>query len=380
MIEATKCKILFILISVCTGGAEKHVISLINQLDKKYFELHLCYLKNNTELLSQIKKDRLQGIFHGGVTKKIDFKSGLFLSSYVDEHQIDIIVSTNTYPMIYAALAKFLSKGHPLMIDVLHSTDLEKIRDKLEQWVYWPLLRVQHLLVYVSENQRTYWQQKYLLTHNDCVIHNGIDTNYFTDTYTHEEKLFVRQHYGFSQHDYLIGICAVLRPEKKHIDLLQAIKNLQMGGVTAKCLIIGDGVERNSIERQIAEFGLEKQVNITGFVQDVRRYVAACDVIAIVSHSVETFSIAALEAMSLGKPMIMSEIGGANELVKDGVNGYLFPAGNIQALETALLHLNNGNIRAVFGQSARETVEAHFTMDKMIAKFHQLFLDLQTQR
>lgn len=377
MSDSSQCKVLFIVNSFTFGGAEKHVVSLINQLDEEYFELHLCYLKDITILLPQIKKNKLKNLFCARVSKKIDLKAGRLLAKYVDDYSIDIIMSTDMYPMIYARLAKILSKRSPLMMEVFHSTHLESFRNKLELLFYKPFFCVQNRLVYVSENQRNYWQKKGVYADNDCVIHNGIDTDYFTDIYSAKEKLAVRESYGFSNEDYLIGICAALRPEKAHFDLLQAIKNLRMSGISAKCLIIGDGDERAKIEHQIVGLGLQNDVMITGYQQDVRPYIVACDVMTIVSHSVETFSIAALEAMSLGKPMIMSEIGGANELIKNGVNGYLFPAGNILALETALFKLSNSNIRVAFGQSARETVETHFTVGKMVAKFHQLLLDLQ---
>ncbi len=370
-----KCRILFILTSLVIGGAEKQLVTLINHLDNDFFELHFTYLKNKTELLPQINQHKLQGFFYGGVEKKVDFKTGRLLAQYVDEHQIDIIVSTNTYPLIYATLANFLSKRRLLMVDVLHSSHFESFRDYLGELIYWPLLRSQHRLVYVSENQRTYWQQKYLLTHNDCVIYNGIDTDYFFDTYTAEEKLIIRQNYGFSQDDYLIGICAALRPEKAHGDLLQAIKNLRISGISAKCLIIGDGNERTNIEQQIVDLGLQSDVMITGYQQDVRPYIAACDVMTIVSHF-ESFSIALLEAMSMGKPVIRSDVCGGPELVTENVDGYLFPAGNIQTLETALLNLNNNDIRALFGKSAREKAE-HFAVNKMVAKYQQLFLELK---
>ena len=373
-----KCSILFISNSLVMGGAEKHFINLINQLDNNFFEFHLCYLKDITTMLPQINRDQLIGLFCADA-KKISLKVGRLLADYVDQYQIDIILSTNMYPMIYAGLAKTLSKQHPLMMEVLHSTHLESFRNKLEFLFYRPLFYIQNKIVYVSENQRSYWRKKGVYPNNDCVIHNGIDADYFTDIYTAEEKLAIRQRYGFSQDDYLIGICAVLRPEKKHIDLLQAIKNMQISGIAAKCLIIGDGIERNTIERQIAELELGNHVKITGFEQDVRPLVASCDVMTLVSYT-ETFSISSLEAMSLKKPMVMSDIGGASEQVEEGSNGYLFQVGDVKALQTALTKLSNSETRFTFGLRSREIVLTDFTQEKMLDKFQKLFLDLQAQR
>ncbi|MBK8286533.1 MAG: glycosyltransferase, partial [Ahniella sp.] len=126
--------------------------------------------------------------------------------------------------------------------------------------------------------------------------------------------------------------------------------------MAARCLVIGDGEERANVERRIAELGLESAVVIVGFQSDVRPWVAACDVMAIVSHAVETFSISALESMALERPMIMSRIGGAEEQVSDGVNGFVFDAGDIGALTDCLRKCSDSAERVRLGTNARTVV------------------------
>ena len=70
-------------------------------------------------------------------------------------------------------------------------------------------------------------------------------------------------------------------------------------------LIIGEGPQRREIERQIAELELTGHAVIAGHRNDVRPYIACCDVMTLTSHNVETFSIAALESMALGKPLVL---------------------------------------------------------------------------
>ena len=90
-------------------------------------------------------------------------------------------------------------------------------------------------------------------------------------------------------------------------------------------MIIGDGPLREAIERDVARLGLSGEVRITGFQSDVREWLTACDVVALLSTAIETFSIAVLEAMAMGKPMIMSDIGGAREQVEHGVQWNALP-------------------------------------------------------
>jgi glycosyltransferase involved in cell wall biosynthesis len=174
----------------------------------------------------------------------------------------------------------------------------------------------------------------------------------------------------------VIGICAALRVEKAHGDLLQAVRRLRDSGVAAKVLIIGDGVQRAAIEEQIAALGLRDAATITGYKIDVRPYVAACDAMALVSHSVETFSIAALESMSLGKPIVMTDIGGAREQVTHGATGFLFEPGDIAALTQHLGALADRELRQRMGNLAAQTVREKFTVRAMLAAYDRELLGL----
>ncbi len=241
--------------------------------------------------------------------------------------------------------------------------------------VYRPLFLLQQKLIYVCETKRAYWRKRWVRARSDLVIHNGVDTQHFKDTWTIEQKAAVRGKYSFDQSDYVIGICAALRPEKAHGDLLVAVHKLKLVGINAKCLIIGDGVERHNIEQQIIELELDDDVFITGFKEDVRPLIAACNVMAIVSHSVETFSIAALESMSLGKSMVMSTIGGAREQIKPGRNGYLYRAGDIEGLAQALANLVEKDKQVKFGEKSRELVTDNFSLEKMIDRYESALTD-----
>jgi glycosyltransferase involved in cell wall biosynthesis len=224
------------------------------------------------------------------------------------------------------------------------------------------------LLVYVSENQRCYWRERGMRPAKDEVVHNGIDTDWYTDRRASDAQLAFRLGLGFAPEDFVIGICSALRPEKAHGDLLAAIARLRKQGVPAKGLLIGDGPERPAIERTIAHFGLEQHVRITGVEADVRPFVSTCDVMTLVSRS-ETFSLAALESMSLGKPLVMCDRGGAGEQVIHGQHGFLFEPGDVTALAAHLLALTAAPLRARLGAAAAQRVRDLFTVQGMAARF-----------
>jgi glycosyltransferase involved in cell wall biosynthesis len=179
----------------------------------------------------------------------------------------------------------------------------------------------------------------------------------------------------FRDTDYVIGLAAVLRPEKNPLQLVDAIALLRARGIPAKALMIGDGPMRAALEARARERMVANDVHISGFQQDVRPHIAACDVMALCSFT-EAFSLAALEAMAMGKPVVHADVGGAAEMISAGHNGALFPAGDTAALARALEALANRSTSRRMGRNARRVAEARFSEGTMVDRYEKLLLEL----
>ena len=362
-------QILFIVSSLCVGGAEKHTVALANHLNSDRFESHLCYLKPVEALLPQVRAELRQRILSLNVKRRIDMAAARALRRYIEERDIDVVVTTNEYPVLYAQLALTGCKHPPRLIQVFHTTDLDRLKSKIQMLLYRPLFRRCDLLVFVSDKQRQHWHEKALYGKRDIVIHNGVDLQRFQGYADMAQQVATRQALGLSEGTYVVGICAAFRPEKAHVDLLEALQRLHARGIEATALFIGDGSERRNIEARIGALKLGESVIITGFKADVRPFLSICDVVALTSHAVETFSIAALEAMAMGKPLVLTRIGGAEEQVIEGQNGFLFEAGDIPALTGALSKLQDPALRETMGLASRQRVESLFSEQRMFARF-----------
>jgi glycosyltransferase involved in cell wall biosynthesis len=360
--------VLFLLSSLTSGGAERHAVSLLNRLDVQAFRLSLAYLKPDNQLLSALRSDRLDAVVSLDVKRKLDLSAVCTIADFIDRHNIKVVVSTNLYPALYSVLATRLVRHRPRQVEVFHSTMLQNRKEKMQMVLYRVVIRAVDLLVYVSRLQRDYWGARGLRAHRELVIHNGIDTSYFSDHYSSAQKSSLRARYGILDGDYVVGICAALRPEKAHGDYLLAISRLRKMGLPAKGLIIGDGTERVAIEERIRQLELVQHVSVTGFQADVRPFVASCDVMTLTS-STETFSLAALEAMSMGKPMVMTRVGGAEEQVSDGISGFLFAPKDIDRLTALLSDLTSPEQRSSMGAAAAQSVRAQFTEEMMLDSF-----------
>ena len=276
--------------TLAIGGAEKHAISLANHLDPARFRASLCHLKAVGTLGHELDRSRLESVWCLNVRSKLDWSAAARLAREIDAQGIDVIVCTNGYALLYAAIAARRARRPVQLVEVFHSTGFMKpVKSRLRMLLNAVAFRQCALVVYVSRTQHDFWRARWVRSRRDIVIYNGIDTAHFTDRFTNEQKLAVRARVGCGPEDYVIGICAGLRPEKEHGVLLLGLKRLRDAGVAAKVLIIGDGPERSSIEQRVAALGLQDAVAITGYQADVRPYIACCDVMTLVSR--ETFSI-----------------------------------------------------------------------------------------
>ncbi len=364
--------VLVMLNSLLVGGAEKHAISLVNHLDAERFRIGLCTLKPDGNLAREIDSARLDATSSLNIRSKLDWNAVNALARRIDQQQVDVIVCTNGYPLLYALLASRRAHRPVRLVEVFHTTGFRQpFKSRLRMLLNRFVFRRCELVIYVSHKQREYWRARGLRGKRDIVIQNGIDADYFTDRSTPQQKAATRAEFGFAPGDFVIGICAALRAEKAHGDLLRALKRLRDSGVHAKVLIIGEGPLRREIERQIAELKLTGHAVIAGHRSDVRPYIACCDVMTLTSHNVETFSIAALESMALGKPLVLTRIGGAEEQVRHGVNGFLYEPGDIAALAHLLRRLTAATDRLSMGAVAARDVRERFTIQRMVERFSE---------
>jgi glycosyltransferase involved in cell wall biosynthesis len=223
--------------------------------------------------------------------------------------------------------------------------------------------------VYVCERQRQFWRRKGVHGADHC-IHNGVDVSRFAPP-SHAQRLAWRAATGVPDNTLLVGLCAGYRPEKRHDLLLNAVAELKRRGHAVHALLIGDGALRPAIEAQVRALGLENAVTLTGYSHDVRPWIGACDALCLVSDH-ETFSLAILEGMACGLPVVATQVGAVDEQISDGQDGLLVPAGDVQALADALWQLHDAPRRSHMGLLARRKVLARFDLKGMNGRYLDL--------
>jgi glycosyltransferase involved in cell wall biosynthesis len=282
----------------------------------------------------------------------------------------DVVFTVNSPVSLMTAMLRRLGLLRGKLVCVFHSTRLQP--NERASWLGFRLAaRWLDALVFVSETQRRSWQERGLRC-RAVVINNGVDLDRFSRSRV--DGAFQRQALGFSPDDYVVGINAALRPEKRHGDLIDALAQLQARGVAAKLLVIGEGPERQAVEGQVQRLGLADAVVLVGDQRDVRPFLAAIDV-GVLCSEFETFSLAALETLAMGAPLVSSDVGSMREIVQPGRNGFLFEPGRVDQLVDRLERLADPLFRSQIAAEARASISL-FSEDAMVQQFDALISSL----
>ncbi len=371
-------KILFVTGSLVHGGAERHAITLANRLAERGHDCHALYVKNDPSQLPRLKLGERGTVRCLHAAKYLDLDALFSFKNFLVKTRPAVLVAANPYALMYATLARRLAGlASPLAV-TYHSTKLLNAKEFCQMLAYRPMFWAAERAIFVCEAQRRHWRARYVFGRRDEVIHNGVDTDYWKPC-SQGERRRLRGALGFDEADRVIGMSAVLRPEKNHVQLVEAIAMLRRRGIPARALMIGDGPMRGAVEERARSLGVAPYVATTGFQQEVRPFVGACDMVALTSFT-EAFSLAAIEAMAMAKPVVHSQVGGAAEMIRPGRNGFLYPVGDTGALVDRLAALADRARCERMGAKARDEVEAQFSERVMVDRYEKLLLEMETTR
>ena len=193
---------------------------------------------------------------------------------------------------------------------------------------------------------------------NITVIPNGLDVDRYAVDPAVGQAL--RATLNIPPTANVIGTIANLRAGKGHADLLNAFHHLAPRYPDTRLLIVGDGDRRSALQKQVADLALINQVIFTGYRDDVPALLNVIDIFALPTYF-EGMSMALLEAMAAGKPIVTTAIAENCELLVDQITAFLTPVGDIPALSAALQRLlDDPVLRQRLGQQAREVCRQHY--------------------
>ena len=170
----------------------------------------------------------------------------------------------------------------------------------------------------------------------------------------------------------LIAHLSNFRPVKRVQDVVKVFARVAQA-MPARLLLIGDGPDRSVAEYLAREHNVQDRVHFLGKQDNVNELLPLADLMLMPSE-MESFGLAALEAMACSVPSIATRVGGVPELINDGHNGLLFNVGDIESMSKAAIELLSNSTRLeTMAKAARKTAQDHFCSSRVIPLYEDYY-------
>lgn len=377
MTGSSALNVTFVVPDLASGGAERHLATLLERLDASRFEARVICLGREGELFAEVASTVPAHALHH--SKRQVLRSVWTLARELRRTRPDVVVLRGYSAELVGRVAALLA-GRPRCVVWVHNCEDFEPRGRVRRVSDRVLERATTAYFGVADRQVPYLTQT--LGHPSDkvhVIHNGVEVDKFAAP-DKASSSRIRGELGLDVDDVVIGILAGLRPEKDHELFLAAARDVLDRASDARFLVIGDGALRAGLEMRARELQLGDRVQFAGFRPDVARVLQAVDIVALTSYS-ECFPISLLEAMAASRPTVCTDVGGVAEIVEHGRTGLLVPARDQGALTRALLELVEEPARRVtMGQAGRKRVEQRFTLDHSVREAETRLADVAHSR
>jgi glycosyltransferase involved in cell wall biosynthesis len=205
------------------------------------------------------------------------------------------------------------------------------------------------------------------------VVHNGVDPTRIENAQDEDAVLF-RRKFGIGG-EVLFSLVARITKSKGHYDLVEALRLLPRD-LEYRCLIVGEGRDKQKLQELVAAHGFSEKVIFCGFQSDIPVVMRASDVVMLPSHR-EPFAITILEAMFSRRPLLVSDSGGTPEAIRNGHEGIVFPARNAAALADGIkLLATDEGLRRRLGERAYRTAYQNFLLTRMIEETEAYYSEI----
>lgn len=291
----------------------------------------------------------------------------------VREHRIDLVES-HGYKAHVVALALKLWLKLP-WVAYVHGWTSENLKVELYNWLDRTLVRFADRIVPVSRDLG-----KRLRLRPAAALKMVCIPNATSPVETTESGDELRERLGVQANDMLLAVVGRLSPEKGQRDFIRAFSLISACNKTLKAVLVGDGQDREALKVLIAQLGLEEQIRLVGYQEQVSHYYRACDVVVIPSLR-EGMPMVALEAMMYARPIVATSVGGILEVVVDHETGRLVPPAAPEEMATALKALlNDPQERHRLGRAGLERALREFNPQIRVKRIAELYTVLLEKR
>lgn len=368
-------KILFMIHDLSVGGAEKVLVNLVNNMDRKKFEITVISLFGG-------------GINEQFLKKPIRYKA-VFKKTFPGNSRIMKIFSPKTLHKL------FVKDKYDIEVSYLEGPAARIIsgcphsETKLVSWIHVE----QHTKKVASIAFRNYAESKKCYEKFDkTVCVSEFVKKDFSELYptlkniqvlynTNETDLILKEMQEpvednlFNKDEIKIAGVGKIMPVKGFDKLARIHNKLKSEGYPVHCYVLGKGPEQEKIEKYLEENGLKDSFTFLGYKTNPYKYVARCDIFVCASTA-EGFSTAVTEALLVGVPVVTTDVSGMREMLGENNEYGIVTENNEEALYQGIKKLlDDVDLRMLYKQKAKER-GTYFNKENTVKAVENMFFDL----
>jgi len=355
------------------SGSELYIKNLLLALNKINIEAHFLaiepenYFHLNDDFIHELSDNKIK-YFRISYSHPFSYRLLRDINNIIKNGKYDVIQTNLIHADIIISIIKLIFDSKIKILSVKHGYD-EKFQslyglnpDYLKKDKFYYLTKFASKFI------------NYHITVSDSL------TNFIIKTQKiHPQKIstiplgfdFSQIHYDASVSQYKLSenqlvIIGRLVPVKQHNLVLQILPDIIKEFPDLQLVIVGDGSHRQELELQCQVLNLQNHVTFTGFSTHIHDYLKN-SVIEILPSSAEGFGIVILEAWHSEVPIIAFDVPAPNEIISDGIDGYLVPPFDINILKDKIIYLlHNKEIAHQMGKAGKAKLESQYTMEIML--------------
>ncbi len=363
-------KVLYLINYAGAGGTEKYVAQLVEGMTKADVKCYFAY--NESGLLSQQMADNKVSTFQLEMKSPYDLKAAKTLANICKQNKIDIIHAQHPRENYIAVLSRLYYKKVRVVYTshiLLHNTALWKITNRL-------IGAKCHRAISVCNAGKKLLVKNGFKAKKIDVIYNGIPVS---DQFPEST---LRQELGISDDTFVIGALTRYSEEKGVEFLVDTILELKQKATRKFVLVIaGTGENYDAVGQKISNLGLDDVIIRLGYRTDTSNVLEACDIFVNLSKT-EALSFAIIEALSHGKPCVVTNVGGTGDIVNsDSCCGIPVGYGDTLKASAAILTLmENTEIYQKYCDGALKNVKENFDENIMLQKTLDVYKQLTQKK
>lgn len=374
-----KIKILGMIDKPFLGGGQINLLSLAKSLDKRKFDVSVCS-QSGGPFVDKVNENNIKH-FPVCFRKRIDRRIVREIVSILKNNHFDILHTHGGIAGLYGRWAAHKC-GVPVVIHTLHGIHYLHYRNIILKYLYILLERFfskfTDAVIFVSDADRKKAERLELVPISKMVVvKNGIDfSEAKTEVTATKKKEDIRL--GISQP--VVGTVARLHRQKGISYFLKAALKICRAFTEAKIIIVGSGPLQKKLKRMAKNLSLGDLVSFLGEREDGPQLISLFDVFVLPSLW-EGLPYVLMEAAALAKPVVVTDIDGVSELVKNMETGILVPPKDPESLAGAVIYLlQNKEIASKFGENFKKDITSRYSLSRMVYETESLYLRLYKER